>query len=342
MKQVLLTLVLVAVMLAGMGCRKPYDVPEYDNIKANETGFVIPLEGETSKQKKFKSSEYLESKQVAEKRIRIPHRFSQTGRRGWNGEWIPTIKVLKVDRAPVTRQWTADTGTGTSRADEAIWVESQDSVTFSIGFSCTSYIEEENAALFLYKYTSCNLAEVMDTEIRARIQSIAAEKCGEYDLDDLRSKKSEVVKTVRDDVIPFFARRGITVTTIGMFGGFTYKNPDIQAAIDEVFRSQQLEDVAEAKRKAALKEKQTILITAEAEAARIAKIAEAEAAKIETINTAAEKAQKNPLFYQLRLLDIEAKRIAKWDGSYPRWYMGGGMKGANPNPGILLNVDTKE
>lgn len=339
MKRVLM-LVLVAVVLSGFGCRRPYDVPEYKEIKNNETAFVIPLEGETSKQKKFKSAEYLASKQVATKRIRVPHRFNQTGRRGWNGEWIATVKVLRVDRAPVTRQWTADTSTGTSRSDEAIWVESQDSVTFSIGFSCTSYIEEEYAALFLYKYTSCNLATVMDTEIRARIQSIAAEKCGEYDLDALRGKKSEVVKAVREDVIPFFAERGITVTTIGMFGGFTYKNPDIQTAIDEVFRSQQLEDVAEAKRKAALKEKETILIVAEAEAARIAKIAEAEAKKIETINAAAEKAQKNPLFYQLRLLDVENKRIAKWDGAYPRWYMGEKLTGSSPN--ILLGVNTEE
>lgn len=340
MKKVLLTLVLVAVVLSGMGCRKPYDVPEYDNIKANETGFVIPLEGETSKQKKFKSAEYLESKQVAEKRIRIPHRFSQTGRRGWQGEWIPTIKVLKVDRAPITRQWTADKETGTSVSDQAIWVESKDSVTFSIGFSCTAYIEEENASLFLYKYTSSNLADIMDTEIRARIQSVAAESCGKYDLDELRGKKDEVVKSVRDNVIPFVAERGITVTTIGMFGGFTYKNPKIQEAIDEVFRSQQLEDVEEAKRKAADKQKLTIMILADAEAERIGKIAAAEANRIDLINKAAEKAQKNPLFYQLRLADIEDKRIEKWDGCYPRWYMAGGLKGTSPD--ILLNVDTKE
>ena len=340
MKRLLLAVLLVSMVLSVASCRKPYDVPEYAEIKNNETAFVIPLEGEISKQGKFKSSEYLQSKQVATKRIRVPHRFSQTGRRGWNGEWIPTIKVLRVDRAPVTRQWTADTITGTSKADEAIWVESKDSVTFSIGFSTTAYIEEENSALFLYKYTSSNLAQVMDTEIRARIQATGAEKCGEYDLDELRGKKSEVIKAVRADAIPFFAERGITITTIGMFGGFTYKNPDIQTAIDEVFRSQQLEDVAEAKRKAALKDKQTILIVAEAEAARIAKIAEAEAQKIETINAAAEKAQKNPLFYQLRLLDVEAKRIAKWTGEYPRWYMGGNLKGSSPN--ILLGVSTDE
>lgn len=346
MKKLLLIAVLICAVLSTVGCRRPFDTPEYETIEHNETAFVIPLEGETSEQGKFDSAEYLESKQVATKRIRIPHRWNQTGRihigligRG-NGEWIDTVTVLKVDRAPVTRQWTADDKTGTNTADEAIWVESKDSVTFSIGFSCTSFIEESKASLFLYKYTSSNLAIVMDTEIRARIQSIAAEKCGEYDLDDLRSKKAEIILAVRDDVILFFEGRGITVTTIGMFGGFSYQNPEIQVAIDAVFKAQTLEDVAEAKRKAALKEKDRIEILADAEAARISKIATAEADKIAKIAVAAEAAQKNPLFLSLRQLEVEDRRIEKWDGSYPRWYMGSKLSGASP--GILLGVDIGE
>ena len=96
--------------------------------------------------------------------------------------------------------------------------------------------------------------------------------------------------------------------------------------------------VAEAKKKAAEKDKQTIEILADAEAARINKIAAAEAGKIETINSAAEKAQQNPLFLKLRQLDVEEKRIEKWDGQFPNWYMGTGMAGTNPN--LLLSVGT--
>lgn len=121
----------------------------------------------------------------------------------------------------------------------------------------------------------------MDEQIRARIQTMAAETCAEYDMDALRAEKPTLIKKIRDDVEPFFKANGITVTTIGMFGGFTYENPAVQTAIDDVFRSQQLEDVAETKRLAALKDKETILIKAEAEAAAIDKLAEAEAGKIE-------------------------------------------------------------
>jgi regulator of protease activity HflC (stomatin/prohibitin superfamily) len=336
----LIMLTIITSMLVFGGCRKPYDKPEYVEIKNNETAFVIPLEGKTSDQGKFASADYLKSTQVATKRIQIPHRFNQTGRRGWQGEWIDTVKVITVNREPVTRQWTADKATGTGGADEAIWVESNDSVTFSVGFSCSAYIEEENAAQFLYQYTSASLAQIMDTEVRARIQSVAAEKCGEYVLDDLRSKKSEVIEAVRADAISFFATKGISITTIGMFGGFTYQNPQIQVAIDQVFEAQQLEDVAEAKRAASEKEKLQIEILADAEAARIAKIAEAEAGKIERIAQAAEKAQENPLFLQLRQLEVEAERITRWDGAYPRWYMGDTMSGTAPS--LLLSVDTGE
>lgn len=343
MKRLFLMVILVSIVLVNFGCRRPYDVPEYKEIQNNETGFVIPLEGETSDQAQFNSADYLKSRQIAEKRIRIPHRWNQTGRivlgvfGKRKGEYLPTVKLLKVNRTPVTREWTPSEKTGTSRKDEGIWVESKDSVGFSTGFSCTAHVEEDDAALFLYKYPAGSLADVMDTQIRARIQTMAAETCAEYDMDALRAEKPALIAKIRGDVEPFFKKNGITVTTIGMFGGFTYENPAVQTAIDDVFRSQQLEDVAEAKRKAALKDKETILITAEAEAAAINKLAEAEANKIEKVNTAAEKAQKNPLFYQLRLLDTENKRIDKWDGSYPNWYMGGDMKGTNPN--ILLGVD---
>ena len=333
----MLFVVFVTLIIGVTGCRKPYDTPEYKDVENNETAFVIPLEGKVSEQAKFASEEYLLSKQVATKRVQVLHRWNQTGRRGWVGEWIPMVKVLTVNRAPITTEWTASAISGTSQKDQAIWVESKDSVGFSIGFNCTAYIEEENAALFLYKYSSSSLQQVMDTEIRARVQSAAAESCAKYDLDELRAKKDEIIQNVRTDVIPFFKGRGITVTTIGMFGGFTYENPTVQEAIDEVFRAQQLEDVAEARRKAAEKEKLRIEIEADAEAARITKVAVAEAEKIRAIAKAVADAQQYPLFLELKKLEVESDRIIKWNGSYPQWYMGQDMNGSSP--GLLMNVD---
>ncbi len=171
--------------LVVLGCR-PYDVPEFQEIDTSETGFLIPLEGDTDDQMAFESERYLQDRKVATKRVQVPHRWVQTGRLYLTGEWMDLVRLVKVDRSPVTRQWTADTASGTSSHNEAIWIESKDSVGFSVGFDCTAHIREEDTARFLYMYRSKSLAEMMDTEARARVQSVAAEVASRYDLDELR------------------------------------------------------------------------------------------------------------------------------------------------------------
>ena len=59
-----------------------------------------------------------------------------------------------------TSKWSATSGT--AARDEAIWIESKDSVGFSVGFNCTAYIEEDDSARFLYMYRSKSLADMMD------------------------------------------------------------------------------------------------------------------------------------------------------------------------------------
>lgn len=38
-----------------LSCVKPYDTPEYAEIDTSETGFLIPLEGDSRSQAKFQS-----------------------------------------------------------------------------------------------------------------------------------------------------------------------------------------------------------------------------------------------------------------------------------------------
>jgi len=73
--------------------------------------------------------------------------------------------------------------------DQAIRIESADSVGFSMGFTCTGFIAEEDASKFLYWYPSGALADVIDREVRGRIQQSAAEVAAKYPLDQLRSRK---------------------------------------------------------------------------------------------------------------------------------------------------------
>jgi SPFH domain/Band 7 family protein len=348
--------------LAGMtGCVKPYDKPEFVEIDTSETGFLIPLEGDVTQQAKFQSEDYLKQRKVATKRVQITHRWSQEGRLPSNGRWISTVRLVKVNRSPVTREWLTAQGhtaagqvTRGAANDRAIWIESADSVGFSMGFTCTAFIPEDDAARFLYWYPSGSLAEVMDREIRARVQQVAAEVAAKYPLDLLRAKKQEIADTVKIDVTNFFATRGVTITTIGMFGGMTYENPEIQKSIDGTFVAQQLKVVAEAKFEAQKKENERIELEANAIAERARReafgladarktIAAAEAEAIREVNRALNEARQNPTLYQLKALDVEKARIEKWDGKYPTYFMGAGSGGPNvllqmPSPGESADV----
>ncbi|MEP6974373.1 MAG: SPFH domain-containing protein [Spartobacteria bacterium] len=228
------------------GCVKPYDTPEYAEIDTSETGFLIPLEGDSGSQAKFQSKQYLRDLKGAAKRVQITHRWSQEGRFYWSGRCIPTVRLIKVNRSPVTREWTAENNSGTASKNVAIWIESADSVGFSLGFTCTSFNAEENAAKFLYWYPSGSLDHVMDSEVRGRIQQISAEVAARYPLDALRERKQEISDAVKKDLTQFFLDRGVTVTTLGMFGGMTYENAEIQKSIDNTVIAQQLKVVNEA------------------------------------------------------------------------------------------------
>ena len=227
------------------------------------------------------------------------------------------------------------------RADknQAIWIESADSVGFSMGFTCTAFIAEEDAAKFLYWYPSGSLDKVMDSEVRGRIQQISAEVAAKYPLDTLREKKQEISDAVKTDITKFFANRGVTVTTLGMFGGMTYENGEIQKAIDNTIIAQQLKVVNEARFDAQRRENDRIELEANATAERARRIAAgeadakkinaaAEAQSIREVNAALAEAKENPLLYQLRSLEVERARVQQWNGQYPTYFVGTG--GAAP------------
>jgi regulator of protease activity HflC (stomatin/prohibitin superfamily) len=304
------TVMLVCILPFFASC-KPYQTPVYKEISNNETAFVIPLEGDTKAQAKFDSKAFLEKHKVGTKRIEIPTRWNQEGRGNGNGSYIPTVTVIVVDRSPVTRNWEAST----KGTDKAIWVESSDSVGFSMGFNCTAFIKEEDTSAFLYWYSSGSLSNVMDNEIRGRVQQIAAEESAKFPLDELRSRKNEVAASVRNDIIPFFAERGITITTVGMFGGMTYENPNIQNSIDNVFVSQQEKNVALAKLETQKKENERVILEAEGIAKQRQIQSEAEAKAIMALTQAVANGGSN--YLQLKSLEVQLKQTEKWNGQLP-------------------------
>lgn len=234
---ILLTVVMCCTMFTG--CVKPYDKPEFVTIEPHQTAFLIPLIGDTTNQASFESEEMLREAKVAAKEIQIPHRWVQTGRFHWRGEYRDTMALIVVDRSPVTREWSSSKDVGTSAVNQAIYAESSESIGFSAGMNCSAQIySEDDAAKFLYCYNNKPLSEIMDTEIRARVESKFVEECASRTLNDILTEKDDIMKTVRSDVEEYFAARGITITVLGMKDGLEYDDTTIQKSINDKFSSE--------------------------------------------------------------------------------------------------------
>lgn len=303
MKKQLIVLLLATMCITGTtGCGfvKPYDKPEFVQIEASQTAFLIPLVGDTENQASFESEKLLAQAKVATKEVQIPHRWVQTGRMSGSGKWKPAAKLIVVERTPVTREWNASKTNGTSSQNQAIYAESKESIGFSVGMNCSAQIYTENDAVkFLYSYNNKTLEEIMDTEIRARVESDFVEQCAKYSLNDLLTNKEKIMETVRNDVTEYFAEKGITITVLGMKDGLQYDDPTIQQAINEKFSSEQ-------KIVAQQNENKAHISKAEADAEAKIKTAEAEA-------TANRKIAES-LTPEL----IEMKKYEKWNGELPK------------------------
>lgn len=234
---IILTLIMSLTMFTG--CVKPYDKPEFVTIEPHQTAFLIPLIGDTTNQASFESEEMLREAKIAAKEIQIPHRWVQTGRFHWRGEYRDTMALIVVDRSPVTREWSSSKDVGTSAVNQAIYAESAESIGFSAGMNCSAQIySEDDAAKFLYCYNNKPLSEIMDTEIRARVESKFVEECASRTLNEILIEKDAIMATVREDVETYFAARGITITVLGMKDGLEYDDATIQKSINDKFSSE--------------------------------------------------------------------------------------------------------
>jgi hypothetical protein len=281
----------MAMMLAACG---PAQVELVKEIKPNETAFLVKLEGDTkTDQAKFMSEEFLAKNKLAAKRIVIPQRSRSTGRMWWDYEWIPTVLLITVDRSPVSREWT-HSGKGTIVKNQAIAVESADSIDFGVGVTITAEIPEEYAAKYQYNFGGKSLQMVADENIRPIVQSALSREFGTRKLDESRAQKKEIFDIARKEVTEFFNTKGIKITNMGYSDGMTYTDPNIQAAINENFKkemsveSARQEGLAQAQRNAmkiatAVAERQAAEEFAKAREATSAKYAlETERIKVQT------------------------------------------------------------
>ena len=319
-----LTIMGMGLIFCCIGCVKPYPEPIIQEIGTNETAFLVSLVGDTKDaQAKFDSISAIKEKKIATKQIEIPQRWLQTGRSSNSGRWIPSAKLIRVNRCPIARRWTPDEKSGETNKNQGLYAESKDSIGISSGFAITAYIKEEDAATYLYWFPSksgkadedgikqsgaMELKDVIDSQVFTSAQAVYTAGCNKYDLNELRNKKEEITQKMRDELIPKFKEMGITIdNTMGLIGGLQYENQNIQEAIDGVFISQTLRE-----KNTATKEAQDI------ENARLRSIADTKLYEAKKF-AEAQEAQKAKIELEIAMLRANALLTAanKWDGKSP-------------------------
>lgn len=294
-KKIILISSIATMMLSLTSCVKPYDKPEFVVIEPSQTAFLVPLIGDTTNQENFESEEMLNELKVATKEIQIPHRWVQTKRWNWQGEYKPSSRVIVVERKPETREWVNDGAT-----NDGIQAKTKDDIKFTVNLACTAQIDEVNAARFLYRYNNKALTEIMDDEVKTKITSAVVGECAKYNQNELSSNTEAIMEKVSENVIPYFEERGITITALGLTGDFVYSD-SVQKSIDQRFQAEKEAEAQEIKN-------QQEIANAEAEV----EIAQMEAQAI--------LEKQSVMDAEIRLKELENQKawVEKWNGSVPQ------------------------
>jgi hypothetical protein len=293
------------------GCWRPFEPIKLEVINPNEEGFLLPFTTDPSKQSQTNTEEYFKKNLVFTQQVRIPMQWVSKGYEtfGPNGEWQPGAILVKVDKSPVTREWT-----------------------------CTARIASRDDAIkFLHNYPNGTLEKVMDHEIRAFLQAAFGLEVTDLPMDELRKKATPHIKNVTERTEKFFSDRGVQITNIGITGGFVYKDASIIDTLVKVFNAEQEKNIAIAKSSAQIEQNKQVLSEAEGKAAAILKTKKAEADGIKMVADAKayemEKAKGDGKTYlALKNLELQKAKIERWDGKFPTYFMG------QNDPNLLLQV----
>lgn len=349
-----LAILAVAALSAACG---PFQDERFVEIAPNETAYVVPLEGASkSDQGKFDSVAFLDERKVATKRIRIPTRKQETGYFPGDYKWIETVRVIRVDRTPVTREWTAPPDQRTSSKDDALHLESRDSIGFRIGCTITAHIDEGDTSAFLYHLSGKTLTEVVDTNVRSYVQTELMQLFGSEMLSDCLTRKGEFFRTVAKKAADEFKTKGVTIDFFGMQDGIEFDNSSIQEVIDRKFKAENEESIARNETAAQTERNKQRVEAAKGEAQ--AKLEEAKGAALASIEAAEAEAKQRKLRAEATAYEIATKaeaeakgnglrakalegegglrmvtlsQVERWDGKLPLYSFGGqGAAGASP------------
>ena len=259
------TTIALASLLFASSAQAYYDKSDYSEayfILPNESAFFIPDVGANKEgQAKFGSQDYYEQNKIPAKRFVIPHaKFSGSGM--WSDFYVPTGRLIIVDRTPYNREWTASQHRGSSARDESFPCQSSEGLNITVEMAVSATVSEENAARFLYHFgvkapqgdrskpevifTSVfygrSLPEVMDSVGRGEVQTLACAELSTRTLDQNDLQMAAILAAIQGKAKAWFADYGITIDYLGWAGTFTF-DPEVQKAINDRYSADKIAPV---------------------------------------------------------------------------------------------------
>jgi hypothetical protein len=241
------------------------DYTENYFILPNESAFFIPDVGDNkSSQASFGSEQYLSERKIAAKRFEIPHmKLSNSGL--FSNFYVPSGRLIVVDRTPVSREWVKASHRGTSAGDQSFPCQSQEGLDVTAGVAIGASVYEESAPKFLFKfgvnpptgdrndpnvvftsvYRGKSLAEVMDGPVRSRIQSLVCDEMTLHPLTEDNAKLADIMGNIEKKVKAYLDSVGISLDFIG-WGDTLQFSHEVQSALDRRFVASQDIEVAKA------------------------------------------------------------------------------------------------
>lgn len=258
---------LLTMLMSSTNAYAYYSKEDYSEayfILPNESAFFIPDVGANKdSQVKFGSADYLEANKIAAKRFTVPHnKFSGSGL--WSDFFVPTGRLIIVDRTPYNREWVAPSDRGTSQRNESFPCQSSDGINITAEVGIAASVTEENASKFLYffgvkppkgdradpnvvftsVYYGRNLAEVMDSVGRGKIQALVCHEIGSRTFDKANTDINAIMDAVEKNTSAFLLSRGITLDYIGWAGTFSF-DKDVQQAVNDLYTAEKIAPVLE-------------------------------------------------------------------------------------------------
>lgn len=243
------------------------DRTEAYTILPNESAFWIPDVGANKdNQAQFDSEAFFQERKVALKRFVVPHqKLSGSGGASMFSGWdlyVPTGRLIIVDRTPYSREWVAAHDRGTSTRDESFPCQSREGLNITVGVSIGASVQEGNSAKYLYRfgvvtpkgnrsdpqvifasvYYSRSLSEVMDDVGRKKVQTLVCEDIASRSFDRVNEEAVAIMDDVRKKAADYFAGVGITLDFIGWADTFTF-DASVQKAVDDRYAAEKLKDV---------------------------------------------------------------------------------------------------